>query len=70
MTPVWAWDLELEISVVGDSHELRVAWASQHAVVGSMESDHLKGESFPPVVGWGSKSDGQVNLPEGFGMFP
>jgi hypothetical protein len=51
MTLFWAWHLEREISVVGDGHELRVAWLSQHGVVDYVESDHLKGESFPPVVG-------------------
>jgi hypothetical protein len=56
--PLWARHLELEISVVGDDHELRVVWASQHIVLGFVEFDHLKGESFYPVVRWSPEGDG------------
>jgi hypothetical protein len=44
--PIRARHLELEVGVVGDSHELGVAWSSQHRMVGSSEPDDLKGESF------------------------
>jgi hypothetical protein len=40
--PVGARHLELQVGVVGDDHELRVAWPSQYRVVGSSEPDHLE----------------------------
>jgi hypothetical protein len=56
--PVGAWHLELEIGVVGDGHELGVAWPPQHCVVGSSEPDHLEWEGFPSEVGGSSEADG------------
>jgi hypothetical protein len=44
--PVGAQHLELEVGVVGDGHELGVAWSPQHCVVGSSEPDHLEREGF------------------------
>ena len=40
--PVWTSDLQFQIGVVGDGHELRVAWMSQDGVVGSVEPYHLE----------------------------
>jgi hypothetical protein len=40
--PVGARHLELQVGVVGDGHELRVAWPPQYRVVGSSEPDHLE----------------------------
>jgi hypothetical protein len=57
--------LELEVSVVGDDHELGVAWSSQHRVIGSSKPDYLEGEGFLSEVGGSSEADGQVNLSEG-----
>jgi hypothetical protein len=57
--------LELEISVVGDGHELGVAWSSQHRVIGSSEPDYLESGGFPSEVGGSSEADGQVNLSKG-----
>jgi hypothetical protein len=62
--------LELEIGVVGNSHELCVTWASQDGMVGFVESDHLKGEDLCPKVGWIPKGDEQVDLPKWFGLLP
>jgi hypothetical protein len=60
-----AWHLELEISVVGDDHELGVARSSQHSVIGPSEPDHLESEGFLSEVGGSSEADGQVNLSKG-----
>jgi hypothetical protein len=49
--PVGVRHLELEVGVVGDSHELGVAWPPQYCVVGSSEPDHLEREGFPSEVG-------------------
>jgi hypothetical protein len=49
---VGARHLELEVGVVGNDHELGVAWSPQHCVVGSSEPDHLECEGFlSEVVG-------------------
>jgi hypothetical protein len=37
--PVGARHLELEVGVVGDNHELGIAWSPQYCVVGSSEPD-------------------------------
>jgi hypothetical protein len=63
--PVGARHLELEIGVVGDDHELGVAWSSQHCVVGSSELDHLEREGFLSEVGGSPEADGQIELPKG-----
>jgi hypothetical protein len=39
-------------------------------VVGFVETDHLKGEGLSPEVGLIPKGDRQVDLSEGFGLFP
>jgi len=56
--PTWTWHLQPQIGVVGDSHELHVAWTSQDGMVGSMEPDHLEGEGLRPIIGWIPKGDG------------
>ena len=56
--PVGARHLELEVGVVGDDHELGVAWPPQHCVVGSSEPDHLELEGFPSEVGGSPEADG------------
>ena len=56
--PVRAWHLELEVGLVGDGHELGVAWSSQHRVVGPSEPDDLEGESFLSEVGGSPEADG------------
>jgi hypothetical protein len=43
--------LELEVSVVGDGHELGIAWSSQHRVIGPSEPNYLEGEGFLSEVG-------------------
>jgi hypothetical protein len=68
--PVGARHLELEVSVVGDGHELGVAWPPQYYVVGSSEPDHLEREGFPSEVGGTPKADGQIELSEGLDAFP
>jgi hypothetical protein len=56
--PVGARHLELEVGVVGDGHELGVAWSPQHRVVGSSEPDHLEREGFSAEVGGSSEANG------------
>jgi hypothetical protein len=56
--PVGARHLELEVGVVGDDHELGVAWSPQHCVVGSSEPDHLEREGFISEVGGSPEADG------------
>jgi hypothetical protein len=63
--PVGARHLELEVGVVGDGHELSVAWSPQHCVVGSSKSDHLEREGLPSEVGGCPKADGKVEPSEG-----
>ena len=48
--PAWARHLQLEVGVVGDGHELRVAWTSQDGMEGSGEPNHLEGQGFGPVI--------------------
>jgi hypothetical protein len=62
--------LELEVGVVGDGHELGVAWSSQHRVIGPSEPNYLEGEGFLSEVGGSSEADGQVNLFEGQDTLP
>jgi hypothetical protein len=68
--PVGARHLELKVGVVGDDHELGVAWPPQHCVVGSSEPDHLEREGFPSEVGGSPKADGQIELSKGLDAFP
>jgi hypothetical protein len=58
--PVGARHLELEVGVVGDGHELRVAWPPQYRVVGFSEPDHLEREGLPSEVGGCSEADRKV----------
>jgi hypothetical protein len=68
--PVGARHLELEVGVVGDGHELGVAWSPQYCVVGSSELDHLEREGFLSEVGGSLEADGQIELPRGWTRFP
>jgi hypothetical protein len=68
--PVGARHLELEVGVVGDGHELGVAWSPQYRVVGSSEPDHLEREGFLSEVGGSPEEDGQIELSEGLDAFP
>jgi hypothetical protein len=68
--PVGAQHLELEVGVVGDGHELGVAWSPQHCVVGSSEPDHLEREGFLSEVGGIPEADGQIELPKGLDALP
>jgi hypothetical protein len=35
-----------------------------------MESDQFKGEGLSPIVGWILEGDGQIDLPERYGLLP
>jgi hypothetical protein len=63
--PVGARHLEFEVGVVGDSHELGVAWSPQHYVVSSSEPDHLEREGFLSEVGGSPEADEKIELPKG-----
>ena len=56
--PVGARHLQLEVCVVGDGHELRVAWSSQDGMEGSGEPNYLEGEGLGPVIELIPKGDG------------
>ena len=49
--------LQLQVCVVGYSHELRVARASDDGVVRASEPNHLKGEGLLPEVGRRAEAD-------------
>jgi hypothetical protein len=68
--PVGARHLELEVGVVGDDHELGVAWSPQHCVVGSLKPDHLERESFLSEVGGSPEADRQIELSKGLDALP
>jgi hypothetical protein len=68
--PVGARNLELEVGVVGDGHELGVAWSPQYGVVGSSEPDHLEHEGFLSEVGGSPEPDGQIELSKGLDALP
>ena len=61
--PMGTQHLQLEVCIVGDGHELRVAWTSQDGVEGFGEPDHLEGEGLSPVVGLIPKGNGQIVTP-------
>jgi hypothetical protein len=67
---VGARHLELKVGVVGDGHELGVAWSPQHCVVGSSEPDHLEREGFLLEVGGSPETDRQIELPKGLDTLP
>jgi len=62
--------LELEIGVVGDGHELGVAWSPQDCVVGPWEPDHVEGEDLPPEVVRVPKQTGRSICPRGWARCP
>jgi hypothetical protein len=68
--PVGARHLELEVGVVGDGHELGIAWSPQYYVVGSSEPDHLECEGFLSEVGGSPEADGQIELSKGLDALP
>jgi hypothetical protein len=68
--PVGARHLELEVGVVGDGHELGIAWSPQHCVVSSSEPDHLKREGFLSEVGGSPEADEQIELSKGLDALP
>src|SRR5688572_2732475 len=68
--PVGARHLEVQVGVVGDGHELRIAWPPQYRVVGSSEPDHLERQGLPSEVGGHSEADGKVESSEGLDALP
>ena len=42
--------LQLEVRIVGDGHELHVAWTSQDGMDSSGEPNHLEGEGLSPII--------------------
>jgi hypothetical protein len=68
--PYWALRPWLEVGVVGDGHELGVAWSPQYGVVGSSEPNHLEREGFLSKVGGSPEADGQIELSKGLDTLP
>jgi hypothetical protein len=56
--------LLLEVGVVGDGHELGIAWSPQNGMVGPTEPDNLEGEGFPPKIRRSPEADWQIDLSE------
>ena len=50
--------LQLKVRIIGDGHELRVAWMPQDGVESSREPNHLEGEGLSPVIELIPKGDG------------
>jgi hypothetical protein len=68
--PVEARHLELEVGVVGDGHELSVAWSPQYCVVDSSEPDHPEREGFLSEVGGSPEADRQIEQSKGLDVLP
>jgi hypothetical protein len=63
-------DLELQVCVVGDSHELGEARPTEECVVDVGEVDHLEGERFLVKVVRLAEGDIEPDAPEGHGFLP
>ena len=59
--PLGPGHLQLQVGVVGDSHELGVARAPDDGVVRASKSHYFKGENLLPEVGRRAKTDRQVD---------
>jgi hypothetical protein len=68
--PVGARHLELEVGVVGDGHELGIAWSPQHCVVGPSKPNHLEREGFLSEVRGSPEADKQIKLSKGLDALP
>src|SRR6185312_10270031 len=62
--------LQLEIGVVGDGHELGVAGTTKDGVIGSPKPHHLEGEYLLAEVGCRAEADRQIDLAEGLDSLP
>jgi hypothetical protein len=60
--------LELEVSVVGDGHELGKAWSTKEDVVDTRKVDDLEGEWLLAEVVWLAKGNTESDAPEGHGF--
>ena len=54
--------LQLQVSVVGDCHELGVPGVSNHGVVSASKAHYFKSKGLFPEVGRRAKTDRQVDL--------
>ena len=61
--PTGARHLQLKVCIIGNGHELHVAWSSQDGVESPREPHYVEGEDLSPVIGPIPESDGQINLP-------
>ena len=48
--PIGTRHLELEVCIIGDGHELDIAWSPQDVVIGAKKVRFLKGECFRAEV--------------------
>ena len=65
-----AWHLQLQVGVVGDSHELGEARLAQESMVDTREVDHLEGEWLLAEVVQLAKGDIELDAPEGHDFLP
>ena len=62
--------LELEVGVVGNGHELGIAWSPQDRVVGPEEPNYVESEDLPPEVVGVPKQTGRSICPRGWARCP
>ena len=68
--PLWAEHLELQVGVVGESHELCEAWSTEEGVLDAREVNHLKGEWLLAEVVRLAEGVIQPDAPEGHDFLP
>ena len=55
--PLWPGHLQLQVGVIGDSHELGVARTSDDGMIRAAKSQHFKSENLLPEVGCRAETD-------------
>jgi hypothetical protein len=63
--PMGTEHLKLEVGIVGDGHELGIAWSAQDGMVGIREVHYFEGECFYAEVGSTSKHHGNLTCLRG-----
>ena len=63
--PIWARNLELEVGVIGDGHELGEVRSTEEGVVDTREVDDLEGEWLLVEVVRLAKGDVELDVPRG-----
>ena len=61
--PTWSRDLELEVGVVWDGHELGIAWPAQYHMICIREVCYLEGEYLCAEISMTPKRDRRSTYP-------